>query len=309
MAWLFSWVYVPGMSLLLAFLPLYFPDGRLPTRRWKWVAVSAAFCAVALSVLSALSPGQIKDERIVNPMGVEALRPVLGLLNDITTVVLFAVVFAAVASLVVRFRRSVGDERQQIKWLLYAAAIIPAWFLVNPLLLAAFPALSDVAAFVLVDTVLLAGIPIAIAVAILKYRLYDIDLLINRSLVYGSLTTMLVVVYMVGVTAGQAIFRELTGQEQQPQLAIVASTLVIAALFNPLRLRIQGFIDRRFYRRKYDARKTLESYSAKLRDETDLKSLSDDLVDIVAETMQPAHVGLWLRPDPAGTKEGGGQER
>ena len=144
-----------------------------------------------------------------------------------------------------------------------------------------------------------AGVPIAISVAILKYRLYDIDVFINRTLVYCFLTAMLAAVYFGGVTATQAIFRALTGQEQQPQLAVVASTLVIAALFNPLRRRIQRFIDRRFYRRKYDARKTLEAFSAKLRDETDLDALSDDLVGVVRETMQPAHVSLWLRPDAA----------
>jgi hypothetical protein len=146
--------------------------------------------------------------------------------------------------------------------------------------------------------VALVGLPIAVGVAILRYRLYEIDLIINRTLVYGSLTAMLAVVYFGGVTATQAIFRALTSQEQQPQLAIVVSTLVIAALFNPLRRRIQSFIDRRFYRSKYDAAKTLEAFSAKLRDETDLDALSDDLTRVVRETMQPAHVSLWMRPDP-----------
>jgi hypothetical protein len=141
------------------------------------------------------------------------------------------------------------------------------------------------------------AVPIAEGFAVLRYRLYDIDVVINRALVYGSLTAMLALVYFGGVATTQAIFQALTGQEEQPQLAIVVSTLVIAALFNPLRRRIQGFIDRRFYRRKYDARKTLEAFSAKLRDETDLDALSDDLVGVVRETMQPAHVSLWLRPD------------
>ena len=143
------------------------------------------------------------------------------------------------------------------------------------------------------------SIPIATGIAILRYRLYDIDVIINRTLVYGSLTGMLVLIYFGGVATTQAIFRALTSQEQQPQLAIVVSTLVIAALFNPLRRRIQGFIDRRFYRRKYDAAKTLEAFSAKLRDETDLDAVSDDLVGVVRETMQPAHVSLWLRPETA----------
>jgi hypothetical protein len=143
----------------------------------------------------------------------------------------------------------------------------------------------------------IASIPIATGMAILRYRLYDIDRIINRTLVYGVLTGILALVYFGGVAASEAIFRAVTGQEQQPQIAVVVSTLVIAALFTPLRRRIQRFIDRRFYRRKYDARKTLEDFSTQLRDETDLEALSDDLVGVVRETMQPAHVSLWLRPE------------
>jgi hypothetical protein len=146
-------------------------------------------------------------------------------------------------------------------------------------------------------------IPLSIGIAVLRSRLFDIDVVINRTLVYGSLTAMLALVYIGGVATTEAIFRALTGQEQQPQLAIVISTLVIAALFNPLRRRNQSFIDRRFYRRKYDARKTLEAFSARLRDETDLEALNEDLVGLVRETMQPVHVSLWLRPDTAPQRE------
>jgi hypothetical protein len=147
----------------------------------------------------------------------------------------------------------------------------------------------------------LAGIPIAMGIAVTRYRLYEIDLIINRTLVYGSLTAMLVALYFVGIVLLQRVFVLLTGE--QSTLAVVASTLLIAALFTPLRRRIQGFIDRRFYRRKYDTRKTLEAFSAQLRNETDLDALSDDLVSVVWETMQPAHVSLWLRPEPASKGE------
>jgi hypothetical protein len=144
-------------------------------------------------------------------------------------------------------------------------------------------------------TLSFAGVPVAVGFAVLKYRLYDIDVLINRALVYGSLTAILVASYFGGIVVLQRLFVVLTGEEST--LAIVASTLAIAALFNPLRGQIQSFIDRRFYRRKYDARKTLESFSARLRDETDLEALNDYLVGVVAQTMQPTHVSMWLRPD------------
>jgi hypothetical protein len=140
-------------------------------------------------------------------------------------------------------------------------------------------------------------IPAAIGIAILRYRLYDIDLIINRTLVYGPLTASLVLIYVGGVVGLQALFRALTGQEST--LAVVASTLAIAALFNPLRSWVQAFVDRRFYRRKYDARRTLRAFSAKLRNETNLEALNRELVEVVRETMQPAHVSLWLQPDPA----------
>ena len=208
--------------------------------------------------------------------------------------------------MVVGRRRARGVERQQIKWLLYAGAI---FFVGNVLKNTVFSPLGEVSWGLWVGYLLVGigglGGPIAIGVAILRYRLYEIDTLINRTLVYGALSASLVLVYFGGVAATGAIFRALTGQERQPQLAVVLSTLVIAALFNPLRRRIQAFIDRRFYRRKYDAAKTLEAFSAKLRDETDLDALSEDLVGVVRETMQPAHASLWLRPERASEAERG----
>jgi hypothetical protein len=195
-------------------------------------------------------------------------------------------------------------ERQQIKWVVFGltAALAGATLVALPLailreeLLEPGPTKVLYALFELTATnAFLLLIPLSIGVAILRYRLWDIDVIINRTLVYGSLTVMLTLVYFIGVMASEGIFRSLTGQEEQPQLAVVLSTLVIAALFNPLRRRTQGFIDRRFYRRKYDAGKTLEAFSSKLRDETDLQNLNEELVGVVKETMQPAQAGLWLR--------------
>jgi hypothetical protein len=196
----------------------------------------------------------------------------------VLTGLLFVGIVGAGASVVVRFRRSRGIERQQMKWLVYA--VVPMLFIPT----------EDYLPGII-------GLPTAIGIAVLRYRFYEIDLVINRTLIYGPLTATLVFVYLGGVISLQYAFRVLTGQESS--LAVVASTLVIAALFNPLRRRVQGFVDRRFYRRKYDARKTLEVFSTRLHDETDLYALSGGLVGVVRETMQPAHVSLWLRPETA----------
>ena len=300
MAWLLSWVSVPGVMLLLVFVPLYFPDGRLVSPRWRWLVRLAVFFCVGEVVYSALSPGKMRDSGIVNPLGIEALRPVFDLFETLVFALYFALLFASAASLVVRFRRSGSVERQQIKWLALAALAIPVWFLTNAPIQAAAPNL-----FLVVDSLVVSAlIPLAAGIAILKYRLYDIDVIINRALVYGLLTVMLAALYLGGVTATQATFSALSGQEEQPQLAIVVSTLVIAALFNPLRRRIQALIDRRFYRKKYDVARTLETFGATLREETDLDSLSADLLGVVRGTLQPEHASLWLRPVHTGRRAG-----
>jgi hypothetical protein len=188
-------------------------------------------------------------------------------------------------------RRAGRAQRQQIKWLAYGGALVVGAVFASGVLSTIW---SPDVGIALISLSLL-GLPIFTGVAIARYRLYEIDIVINRTLVYGALTAALVAVYFGGVATLQALFRAFTGQEQQPQLAIVVSTLAIAALFNPLRRRIQSFIDRRFYRKKYDVAKTLEAFSAKLRNDTDLAALSEDLVGMVRETMQPAHVSLWLR--------------
>ena len=307
MAWPATWLWVPGVLLVLVFLPLYFPDGRLLSLRWRPVVWLAIFVSGAAVVIWAFYPGKVGYFAwdITNPLGLAALRPAIAGLEVVMAVLFLGFLLSSVVSLVVRFRRSQGQERQQMKWLTYAAATVVGMVLLTTLLEAAnLVFLSEMAG--LAADLLIAGIPVGVGIAVLRYRLYDIDVVINRTLVYGSLTALLALVYLGGVTATQTIFRTLTGEQEQPQLAIVVSTLIIAALFNPLRRRIQAFIDRRFYRRKYDARKTLEAFSAQLREETDLNALSEDLVGVVRETMQPAHVSLWLRPEalPKGTQAG-----
>jgi hypothetical protein len=290
-AWAQGWYWFLLLSLMLIYLPLLFPDGRLPSRRWLPVAVLAGVGTLATVVLGALSEtltGQDVAYRIENPIGIEGLGPVEDLtVFGVLGIILGVGILGAVASVVVRFRRSRGAERQQMKWFVYAAALLPT-FLISDYL----PAIFGDVAFVLT----IVALPTAIGIAVLRYRLYEIDLIVNRALVYGALTVMLVLVYVTCVAGLQYLFRSLAGGESQ--LAVVASTLAIAALFNPLRRRIQGFIDRRFYRTKYDATKTLAAFSARLRDETDLDALAEDVTSVVRETLQPRHVSLWLHPAP-----------
>jgi hypothetical protein len=325
-AWFSSCLWFATLTLGV-FLILLFPDGQLPSRWWRLVAWAALF-GVSLAVLGF---GFMPDYLIVshpyvqNPFGVIGViggglttYEVFGASRFLGMVLLLTSSLAALFSLILRLHHTRGIERQQIKWFLFAAvpltvflglieldllilnlsydfylrfdflfnngtSIFPSW--------EAFSGVQFVAVFALLST------PVFTYIAILKYRLYDIDVVINRTLVYVSLTVTLLALYFVGIIVLQQLFILLTGQ--QSTLAVVASTLLIAALFAPLRRRIQSFIDRRFYRRKYDARKTLEAFSAQLRDETDLNALSDALVGVIKETMQPAHVSLWLRPETA----------
>jgi hypothetical protein len=292
-AWAQGWYWYLLITLVFVYLPLLFPDGRLPSRRWLWVAVPPGIGTLAIVVLGALTDtltGQNVRYRIENPIGIEGLAPVEQLpIFGALGVLLGVGILGAVASVAVRFRRSQGTERQQMKWFLYPASFLWMFFVIDYL-----PGIVGNLFFAAV----VIGQPTAIGIAVLRHRLYEIDLIINRTLVYGSLTATLALFYFGGVTSVQAVFRALTGQEQQPQLAVVVSTLAIAALFNPLRRRIQAFIDRRFYRSKYDATKTLEAFSAKVRDETDIEALGVELVGVARRTVQPAHASLWLRPDP-----------
>src|SRR5215216_4915334 len=299
-AWIVSWMWVP-FNALLVYVALLFPDGRPPSKRWQPVAWLVGIAVVVTVSVEALLPIAVCDVcSIENPLGIEGLGSVGDLVDPLIEAFWYGVLgLVAVSSLYVRFRHAGEVERQQIKWVAYAASVV----VLGTTMAYGVHGATGVRWTWQVGITLLAiglvGTPIAVGIAISRHRLYEIDTLINRTLVYGALTAALALLYLGGVATTQAIFRALTGQEEQPQLAIVVSTLVIAALFTPLRRRIQSFIDRRFYRRKYDARKTLEAFSAQLRNETDLEALSEDLVGVVRETMQPAHVSLWLHPDPA----------
>ena len=295
LAWLASWAWISYTGCIALSL-LLFPDGRLPSRRWRWLAWLSVFLTIAGAVWVAFSPGVIGNlESIRNPLGIEGLPSGFKLVQTIMLALLFV---AAASTLVVRLRRARGIERQQIKWPAFTVVVVAGSSFLSDTAISEAIGLRwlEWAGYVIFIPALI-GFPISIGIAIVRYRLYEIDLIINRSLVYGALSATLALIYFGGVATTQAIFRALTGQQEQPQLAIVISTLLIAALFNPLRRRIQRFIDKRFYRRKYDARRTLEAFSAKLRDETDLDALSDDLVGVVKETMQPSRISLWQRPD------------
>ena len=295
LAWLASWAWILYAGCIALSL-LLFPNGRPPSRRWRWLAWLSVFLTIAGAVWVAFSPGVIGNlGSIRNPLGIEGLP---GGFKPVQTIMLALLFVAALSTLVVRLRRARGIERQQIKWPAFTVVVVAGSSFLSDTAISEAIGLRwlEWAGYVIFIPALI-GFPISIGIAIVRYRLYDIDILINRTLVYGALSATLALIYFGGVATTQAIFRALTGQQEQPQLAIVISTLLIAALFNPLRRRIQRFIDRRFYRRKYDARKTLEAFSAKLRDETDLDALSDDLVGVVKETMQPSRISLWQRPD------------
>jgi hypothetical protein len=325
------WFAVPTLGV---FLILLFPDGQLPSRRWRVVAWAALVGAALAVIGTAFIPDYliVSHPYVDNPFGIVGViggglttYELFGASRFLGVMLLLTSSLTVLFSLILRLHHTRGIERQQITWFLFAAvpltvflglieldllvlnltydfyfrfdflfnngtSIFPSW--------ETFNGVQYVAVFALLST------PVCTYIAILKYRLYDIDLVINRTLVYGSLTVTLVALYFGGIVVLQRFFVLLTGQRST--LAVVASTLLIAALFNPLRRRIQSFIDRRFFRSKYDARKTLEAFSAQLREETDLNALSEDLVGVVRETMQPAHVSLWLRPEasPKGTQAG-----
>ena len=295
MVWLSGLLGGPIAFAMFTLVLLLFPDGRLLSRRWR-PAVWLDLMAVALIFAFAFKPGPIGTSLldVANPFGIEGAGTLLDSLGGAGIFLALAAAVAGAVSLVLRLRRSRGDERQQLKWFAFAGAVCCAAYTAGPVLWSLSPSSGLGWIWTVLFLSATSTIPAAAGIAILKHRLYDIDVIINRTLVYGALTVSLGLVYLGSVVGLQYVFRALTGGSSQ--LVVVASTLVIAALFNPLRRRIQGEVDRRFYRRKYDAAKTLEAFSARLRGETDLERLGDDLAAVVRDTVQPEHVSLWLKP-------------
>jgi hypothetical protein len=280
-AWLASWIWTPAIFGSFVLFPLLFPTGAPPRARWRSVALTGVAGCAAMTVGFAFTPGEFEDLPSVNPVGLgDPLGTAAEIANGLGFLLLVVGTLTAIASLVVRFRRSRGIERQQLKWVTVGAALLP---------LSQIPSGDFGYAALLLGALVLAA---AVAIAMLRYRLYDVDVVINRTLVYGALTAMLAAVYFGSVLLLQLLLRPLT---EESNLAIAGSTLAVAALFRPARVRIQSAVDRRFYRRRYDATRTLEIFGARLREQVALDNLSAELRGVVAETMQPTHVSLWLR--------------
>jgi hypothetical protein len=294
-AWvLWSWFGV--VAILAIFLPLYFPTGRLLSPRWRpvlWLGIAYLSAAV---VFNALQPGPTVWLEGVRParnpvVYLPAVKPLLDVVG-VAGLCLFPGVGGAIAALVVRFRRSRGIERQQLKWFTYAAALAPLPFLVYEVVPGVFELLLAVT---------LPLVPISVGIAILRYRLYEIDRIINRTLVYGLLTAVLGLGYAAGSLVSILVVGVGSGP---PSWLVAAATLAAAAVFRPARRRIQTAVDRRFNRRRYNAAMTIQAFSTRLRDEIDLDTLSTELRAVVGQTMEPTRVSLWLRPsaqDSSGT--------
>jgi hypothetical protein len=286
-AWFASWAWYPTITLVLLFTPLLFPDGRPPSPRWRPLAWLAGATTAAFTVLAAVQPTlELGTGRVANPIGVAAVGdPEQSMAGQLLVDLIGVLVVAAVASLVVRFRRSRGEERLQLKWFTYACALLPLVVLSDQLP----DALGN-----LLFAAVVSCLPVAAGVAILRYRLYEIDRLINRTLVYGLLSALLAGIYAALVLAGGLLSGGLGGQP--PSWAVAAATLAVAALFQPARRRIQQVVDRRFDRRRYDAAQTVDAFSGRLREELDLDALAAELLAVVEQTVQPTRASLWLRP-------------
>jgi hypothetical protein len=288
-AWLTQWVWNLAIGPGAIFPLLLFPDGHLPSRRWRPVLWTASGGIALMTISAALTPGPFTDyPAAVNPVGIAGAESLLSFLGSVGTVALVISFVAVVISFVQRFRRAHGTEREQLKWLTYAAAVIVVAGIGSAALID--PISTDTSNAI--QSLALTTYPVALGVAMLRYRLYDIDVVINRTLVYGALTAILAGVYVGSVLLLQLALDAVTSGSS---LAVAVSTLGVAALFRPARARIQEAVDRRFYRRKYDAARTLEQFSSRLREQVDLDALGGELRSVVADTMQPTHVSLWLR--------------
>jgi hypothetical protein len=284
--WVSHWAWAPGLGLLLTFVPLLFPDGRLPSRRWRPVAWLSAIPIVVIPVLTAVALWGWRGPALLDDDGVSQASGALNAVLFPAYVLMLGCGLACLAALLLRFRRARGMERQQLKWLLFACAIT--------ILLVVQPNTSNEWKLgMLLALPLFPSVPVAAGVAIQRYQLYEIDRIINRTLVYGLLTAVL----GLGYAAGSLLFVLVAGTSSNPPSWLVAAaTLAAAAIFRPARRRIQAAVDRRFNRRRYNAAKTIEAFSARLRDEVDLDTLSAELLAVVDQTMQPTHVSCWLRP-------------
>ncbi|MDQ3660856.1 MAG: hypothetical protein M3454_07350 [Actinomycetota bacterium] len=298
MAWLGSWL--PAAGGLVSLLMLLFPDGRLPSRRWRPVAWLAVADVAALTIATAVTtapPGREDLLGFNGPSGTQTGPAIAVLAVSLLAAMFIAMVLAA--AMIGRLKRARGRERQQLKWFVYSATLLVFTVIgmsfVGPAALLALGFDPDTLGSHTITIVLFAfaGIPIAAGVAILKHHLYDVDVIINRTLVYGSLSVTLGLAYYASIVVLQ---RAVSDQFAGSQMVVAGSTLAVAVLFRPLRTHIQKEVDRRFNRRKYDAEKIVEAFSFKLREEVDLDRLSRYLVDAVEETMEPRRVSLWLRP-------------
>jgi hypothetical protein len=289
LSWFSEWFWIVGFAGMIGSL-FVIPTGRLPSRRWRPVLAVFAAAALACAVVASLEETLQASETapiVANPIGIDGLGDIEDWFGPGLILILVGGATAGAASLIVRYRRGDALERQQLKLLALAAPLA-----VVCVVLAGLSGDGPLSA-VLWD-IGMTAIPAAVTIGILRYRLFDVDLLISRTLVYGLLTVLLGAAYAGLVLAGQAVFSSFAGGSN---LAIAASTLVVAALFLPLRSRLQRFVDRRFYRRRYDAQRTLEAFGARLREEVELDLLRTDLQRVVRETVQPAHVTLWLREE------------
>ena len=290
-AWAGAWAWGAGVGLAVVTL-LMFPDGHLPSRRWRpalWLAVAGI---VAFVVGTGFGAPTIGDSNVPNPFAVQgSLGEVLAALQEAFPLVIVAALVALV-SVVVRFRRSRGIEREQVKWVLYAAALVGVGLVAQLPIFMVMPPDAAANASNAVATSAFACVPVAIGIAILRYRLYDIDVLIRRTLVYGATSGAIALAFFGGIVVLQAVLRPIISGSE---LAVAISTLASFALFQPVRGHIQRAVDRRFYRAKYDAEHTVDAFAARLRDDVDLDSLQGELLEAVTETLQPAHASVWIR--------------